>query len=104
MQGVTMTDYWSEVSRRRVGRRRLVVAAVGTSAAAAVLTACGSGGKSSGGSEKGDKTSLITKPADTSKQASRGGVVKFYATGDAPSLDPYTSNINLNQFEQPVYS
>src|SRR5438874_768186 len=98
-----MENYWTRLTTNRLSRRRALAATGASAAAAAILAACG-GGSSGGSKAESDKNSLVTKPVDTSKQAARGGVLKFYATGDAPSLDPYTSNINLNQFEQPVYS
>jgi ABC-type transport system substrate-binding protein len=59
------------------------------SAAAALLAACG-GGDSDGGGE--DTSSLVVKPADTLKQAKRGGIMKDRAYSDVQSLDVLTLN------------
>ena len=68
--------YWSQVLEHRLSRRRAVVASGATALGAAFLAACGSSDK--GGGEKA-ATSLLTKPADTAKQAVRGGTMKTYA-------------------------
>src|SRR5581483_8682445 len=75
-------------------------------AAAIFLAACGGGdgdkGGDSGGATK-DKSGLLTQPVDTTKTAKRGGTLRHYSTGDAPSLDPMTSAIQLNQVQHAVY-
>ena len=72
--------------------------------AAAFLAACGGSDDGGGIDSLEDKSGLISKAEDTSKQAMRGGTLKHYATGDAPSLDPMTSAIQLNQVQHGVYA
>jgi peptide/nickel transport system substrate-binding protein len=99
-------DYRSPLSANRITRRRALGVSAGV-LGAAFLAACGGGSDSSpssaGNATKQDKSGLVTQPADTSKQAKRGGTLKHYATGDAPSLDPMTSAIQLNQLQHGIY-
>ena len=87
MQG----SYWSRVLRHRIGRRRALTAAGGLSASAVLLAACGgdSGGGSGGPT---DKSGLLTKAEDTSKQAKVGGTVLFHNEADPGNLDPHFAN------------
>jgi peptide/nickel transport system substrate-binding protein len=74
-----------------------------TAAAAALLAACGEG--NSGGSGDGtDKSSLITKPEDTTKQAKRGGILKDRMATDAATMDPHGPIAPLNTPARHVYS
>src|SRR5437762_13773467 len=79
-------SYWSTTLGYRMGRRRALAASGGTAFAAAVLAACGSSGSSSSGKSGGsDKSSLVSKPVDTTKQGVRGGILKDRAP---PEPDP----------------
>jgi peptide/nickel transport system substrate-binding protein len=91
--------YWSTVLERRIGRRRAIAATGATAAGAAFLAACG--GSDSG---KGESNSLVLKPADTSKTAKRGGVLKDRNFGDPPSLDVTQATVSWNPFGFSVYS
>src|SRR3982751_6200954 len=101
-----LRDYWQTLTSSRISRRRgLATTAVGA-LGAAFLAACGgsdSGGSSSGSSGSKDKSGLVSESVDTTKSAKRGGTLKFYSTGDAPSLDPMTSAIQLNQLQWGIY-
>ena len=68
--------YWTRLSEGRISRRRGLIATGTISAAAAFLAACGGGSSnSSGGSGDQGKSSLVSKLADTTKQAKRGGTL-----------------------------
>jgi peptide/nickel transport system substrate-binding protein len=97
-------SYWINLTNARLNRRRLLVTSAAGSAAGLFLAACGGSDSGSGIEDSsGGKSSLITAPADTTKSAKRGGVLKYFANGDAPSLDPMTSAIQLNQVQHFVY-
>ena len=70
-------SYWTKALGARLSRRRAMAATGSAGLAAAFLAACGGGGSSGG--ETQEASSLLTKPADTSKQAVRGGTMKTYA-------------------------
>src|SRR5215216_5945543 len=96
-----LDNYWSKVGVRRLGRRRALLFAGGAAAGAAFLAACG------GSSNEGDKeepSSLVTKPADTSSQAKRGGVYKWYTASDSPSFDIATASVPNNDKTPLVYN
>src|SRR2546421_6563367 len=80
------TNYWQDALNSRLSRRRTLAITGGGAFAAALLAACGSSGgsKSSGGN---DKSSLISQPVDTSKQAKRGGTSKWVFTAEDGTLD-----------------
>ena len=71
---------WQHVAGQRISRRRTLVAAGATSLGAAFLAARGAGdggGGSSGVAKEEASSNLITKPADTYRQAKRGGTLKL---------------------------
>jgi peptide/nickel transport system substrate-binding protein len=74
-------NYWSGAFQRRISRRRSLAATGGVALGASILSACG-GNESA----KQDASSLVSPPIDTSKQATRGGILKDRAYSDAPSL------------------
>jgi len=79
-----MSSYWASIATRRISRRR-AIAASGGAAAAGILAACGGGDE-----EPGQGTSsLVAKPEDSSKQATRGGIIKASIATDAGSWDPH---------------
>ena len=88
--------YWKTITDQRASRRRLIVATGGAALAAAALAACG-GSKSS-------EPSLSTRPADTSKRAKRGGVLKHYMPSDGASFDPSTQNTTVFQVLKMAYT
>jgi len=84
MEGSAMSSYWASIATRRISRRR-AIAASGGAAAAGILAACGGGDE-----EPGQGTSsLVAKPEDSSKQATRGGIIKASIATDAGSWDPH---------------
>jgi hypothetical protein len=85
------SNYWSKLGNQRVGRRRALAFSGGALAASAFLAACGDGGGAKQ-SEGGDKSGLISKPADTTGQAKQGGVIKDFFVNDAPHFDAAASN------------
>jgi peptide/nickel transport system substrate-binding protein len=96
-------SYWSEILNQRISRRRGIAAVGGVSAAAAFLAACG--GSDSGGSQGGtsDKSGLITKAVDTTKQAKRGGTLKWFAPNEPAHLDVQLDQVAMNQHKNLVY-
>ena len=93
-------DYWNGVLDRRLTRRRAMAATGGSAAAAAFLAACG-GGDSGGGGEP--VSSLITAPVDSSKQAKRGGVLKWFHGGEPANLDVQVDQAPKNLLKNMVY-
>jgi hypothetical protein len=83
--GVLMNNYWQKSLAARVSRRRAIIATGSAGLGAAFLAACGSDG---GDGATGDKSGLLTKAQDTTKQAKRGGVWPNYVASDVQTLDP----------------
>ena len=98
-------SYWSKSLTYRIGRRRALAATGGTALAAALLAACGSSGSSSGSGGSGnDKSSLVSQPVDTTKQAVRGGVLKDRAPSEPNTLDIGNAVAPLNLTAKNVYN
>jgi peptide/nickel transport system substrate-binding protein len=100
-------NYWSSTLRNRVSRRRAIVVTGGAAAAAAFLAACGGSNSSSGsGDSKGsaDKSGLVTKSVDTSKEAKRGGTLRWFQENEPAHLDIHTGLAPLNRINQLVNS
>jgi ABC-type transport system substrate-binding protein len=71
-------------------RRRALAGAGGGIAGAVLLAACGSdGGGTSTSNSKSAVSGLLTKPVDTTKQAKKGGALKFSVSADIPIFDPH---------------
>src|SRR5437764_14321250 len=78
-------SYWTRVLTGRLSRRRALAVTGVTAAGAALLAACGGGSaKTSSG---GDKSGLIATPVDTSKQAKRGAINKWFLTSEPADFD-----------------
>src|ERR1041384_1750676 len=80
--------YWD----KRISRRRILAATGGMAAGAAFIAACG------GSSDKksdlpADKTSLIARPADSSKDARKGGTLLASRNQDVFTFDGQSSLI-----------
>jgi ABC-type transport system substrate-binding protein len=85
-----MQNYWASIAARRLSRRRGLALAGGAAAGAALLAACGGDDDGGSGVSGGDSvSSLIAAPADTSKEAKRGGSIKASIATDAGSWDPH---------------
>src|SRR5204862_281328 len=88
----------------RLNRRRLIATTGATSAAALVLAACGgSGGGAGKAGSNGNNAGLVTKAADTTKLAKRGGILKDRTFGDPASLDGLEPNSPWNAIGPMVY-
>jgi len=81
-------SYWDKLLDKRLARRRALSVAGGAGVAAALLAACGGSEKDS----EADKSSLLTRPADTTKQAKRNGTIKDRTFADVPTLDGLGAN------------
>jgi peptide/nickel transport system substrate-binding protein len=92
-------NYWTS----RIGRRRLLAASGAGIAGAAFLAACGGGGSDSGG-EKRDVAGLVTKPADTTKEAKKGGTWLGSHNADVQTFDPHFQSVPNQALTQIVYS
>src|SRR5581483_6221791 len=110
----------SDLRGRPLPRRRALLAGSGL-AATAWLAACGgskndSGSSGGSGSTTGSSGSgtqaavgtpsgLLSPPQDTTAQAKPGGIHRYYATADQPTLDPLASlTTTLHTITGHVYS
>ena len=92
-----MSNYWHRFSTARITRRRAIQTAAIGSGAAALLAACGGGDDGGAGSTgDGDSSGLVTKIADRTKEAKRGGVLNWFTTTESPSFDLATANLSNN--------
>ncbi len=82
-------------------RRRLLRGSAAGAAGVALLAACG-GDDGYGGTA--DKSGLLSKPADTSKQARRGGTLKRSTGSDPAALDPHGGGATVAGFYEIAYS
>src|SRR5262245_4374430 len=72
------------------GRRRLLKGTAAAGAGAALLAACGGGSsKNESTGTQADKSGLVAKITDTTKEAKRGGVLKASLPVMVVSLDPH---------------
>jgi peptide/nickel transport system substrate-binding protein len=111
------SSYWTKVLSRRITRRRGLIASSAALGGAAFLAACGdddddagstgstsssssgtsSGSSASSGSSSSASTSgLLAEPVDTSKQAVRGGVSKWYVIAEPPGFDVHVGGAPKN--------
>ncbi|HLF78950.1 MAG TPA: ABC transporter substrate-binding protein [Dehalococcoidia bacterium] len=85
-----MSDsYWTRVVQGRVSRRRALVGTGSMAAAAAFLAACGGDGGGSSSSTTSDSkgSDLLAKIEDTSKNAKRGGIMKWTQASEPLHFD-----------------
>jgi ABC-type transport system substrate-binding protein len=82
---VERQSYWSRTLEHRLSRRRAIAATGAAALGAAFLAACGG----DGGRDEEEVVGLVTQPADTRKEAKRGGTLRFSVTADIPNLDPH---------------
>src|SRR6266508_1749738 len=83
-------SYWGRLVGQRLSRRRALIATSGAAAAAAFLAACGGGSsdKGEGGKATGETgSSLLAKIEDTSKDAKRGGTMKWMSPSEPLHFD-----------------
>src|SRR5262249_18554351 len=91
-------SYWGRALEHKMSRRRALAGTAGAATAAAILAACGSSSKSSSGgsSPATDKNNLISTPIDTTKQAKRGGVIKWFQANEPAHMDIHIGLAPLN--------
>lgn len=99
---VSRGSYWSTVLDRRLSRRRTLAASGAAALGGAFLAACG--GDSGGDARPKDTSGLVYQPADSTKQAKRGGVWKWYQTADIVGLDPYFTSGASNHYCRLIYN
>jgi ABC-type transport system substrate-binding protein len=80
------TNYWHNVTERRISRRRALAATGGLAASAAFLAACGGGGEDGGGGQS--SSDLVVQIKDETKDVRRGGIYKS-VLGAVPTFDPH---------------
>ena len=85
-------SYWDGTHAARLTRRRAIAVTGAATAGAALLAACG-GDDASGGR---DASSLVDEARDTSRQAKRGGVNKWFLTADAAGFDLHVGGAPKN--------
>src|SRR6266550_6799173 len=93
-------SYWDKIVETRLSRRRALATTGAAAAGAAFLAACGGGDK--GGS--GNKSGVVSEPADTSKQAKRGGTSKWYLGSEPAGFDIHVGGAPKNPPKNLVYS
>jgi len=99
-------DYWTRTLSNRISRRRAILTTGAAAASAAFLAACG-GGSDSGGKSgaANDKSSLLTVPKETTKEAKAGGVWIDRLLSVADTLEPVAATGSVGfQHTMPVYS
>ena len=94
-----MSSYWSSALQRRLSRRQAIAATSIGAAGALFLAACG-GGDDDGG-EKKSASGQLTTPADTTKEAKRGGVWLGSHNADIQTFDPHFQSVP-NQALTPI--
>jgi peptide/nickel transport system substrate-binding protein len=97
-------NYWSAPGRQSLSRRRAIAAAGAGALGAAFLAACGSSSNDSKVTDE-NKSSLVSPPADTSKQAKSGGTSKWYMASESGAFDIHLGGAApLNVPRSMVYS
>jgi peptide/nickel transport system substrate-binding protein len=99
-------NYWTRILARRMSRRRTIAVMGSTAAASAFLAACGSDSndsRGSGGGGGGSSSGIVAKPVDTTKSATRDGILKDYVTSESQTLDPSSPVAPLNQVIKYTY-
>ncbi len=94
-KGEIAMSYWSQLTSQRTNRRRLLQVTGAAGFSAAFLAACG-GDSGSGGDKNSDKSGLLTKATETTKQAKVGGTLKTTYSRDATSFDPAFQGTSAN--------
>jgi ABC-type transport system substrate-binding protein len=94
------SNYWD----RRLNRRRVLRTTGAGIAAAAFLAACGGGSDGGSGGEKKDVAGLLSKPADTTKDAKKGGTWLGTHNADIQTFDPHFQSVPNQALTQIVYS
>jgi ABC-type transport system substrate-binding protein len=97
-----MASSWEAVSKHRLNRRKLIGGTAATTAAAAFLVACGGGNDAGDGSK--DKSGLLVKPVDQTKQAKRGGTLQRSASSEPAGLDPHGGGATVATYYEIAYS
>jgi peptide/nickel transport system substrate-binding protein len=90
--------YWQTTLNGRISRRRALFGSGAAVAGAAFLAACG--GDDDDGEDSGtgrrDTSGLLAEPADSSRTAKPGGILKRQINADVPNLDVHVPLVNLS--------
>jgi ABC-type transport system substrate-binding protein len=84
-------NYWDRMQSARITRRGVLAASGAAALGSSFLAACSGGGET----KVEDVNTLVTKPADTSKQAKKGGTLNHYRNAGTDNMDPYASLSNI---------
>ena len=102
--GVQHQPYWNRSSTSRLTRRRALKTGGGAALARRfsrpVVAAAGKKRRL----KKEKTSSLVTKAADTSKDAKRGGVLKLSASGEPQNWDPHGLTSSTAALTEMMYS
>jgi len=101
-----MASYWARTLEKRVTRRRAIAATGAVGAAAAFLAACGGGDEGGDGATGGSKdtSGLLAKIEDTTKNAKRGGIMKWTQASEPLHFDGQAQGqAQLNIYNGMVY-
>src|SRR5205823_7324437 len=82
-------SFWSTIAESRLTRRRALVGGAAATTGALLLAACGGGSSKSSGGDKQQTSGLVTQPVDMTKQARRGGSMKYSISADIPNFDAH---------------
>jgi predicted transposase YbfD/YdcC len=88
-----VNTYWTTGLKHRVSRRRALATTGVAGLSAAFLAACGGSSDNDSGSAQ---SSLVSQPSDTTKDAKRGGVAKWYVDREPNTLDVHVNQNPLN--------
>jgi ABC-type transport system substrate-binding protein len=86
-----MANYWTNVTQSRMTRRRAIAMTGGAAAGAAFLAACGGSSSDDKAGGSVDKSGLLYKVVEESKDVKRGGTYRgLQGNGIATGIDPHS--------------
>src|SRR5436305_38979 len=98
------TNYWAKTLHQRLSRRRTLVATSASAIGAGLLAACGGSDSNEGGTSSKQGAGILFKPADTSKEATKGGTLQSFMGGNVEHFDQVTGNFATQAHTDHVYS
>ena len=91
------SNYWTRTLAVRINRRRTIAMMGAATAGSTLLFACGSDNDGMPGATTGGGNGLVAQASDTTKAATRDGVLKDYLASESQTLDPVSPVAPLNQ-------